>query len=150
MTPTDLDTTNDGITFLRSTTTTRVDREADGDTKTTVSHIARFAIRPGVLPDMTHQYGEQVFRPQWAEITWLNGTLDRIALTGQRVLKSGKLSDGGHQTSRNYDWSSFDLKMLAEGRTSHRAPTPVPEPLLSAITAYGTAVAYVAGQGTGS
>lgn len=131
---TDLDS---GITFLRSTTTTRVNREADGDTKITVEHTARFAVSPGTLPDMAHKYGKQIFRPQFAVVDWRNGKLDSIAITGQRVLKGGRLSDSGHDTSRNYDWAAYDLR---DGAHRTASWVPVPEPLRDAIAAYETAV----------
>jgi len=138
------ESTDSKITFLRSTTTTRVNREADGDTSTSVEHVARFAIPAGAVPDMVHQYGSQKFRPQWAQVTWLNGKLHEIAITGQRVLKSGKLSDHGHASSRNYNWSSWDLENKAKG--GRLGGQQVPEELATRIRLYESAVVAFTGK----
>jgi len=129
------------IDFLRSTTTTRVFRDSQGNvTETTVDHVARFGVNPGALPDMVHQYGSQLFRPQWAQVTWTDGRLTRIELRGQRVLKSGKLSESGHNTSRNYDWSGYDLENPSDRRV------PPPEALMERIAAYQVAVSTQTGR----
>jgi hypothetical protein len=133
------------ITFLRSTTTTRVDREADGEIDVSVTHLARFSIEAGAIPDMTHQYGSQHFRPEWAEVTWNDGELSRIALTGPRVLKSDKLSRAGHASSRNYEWSSWDLSHPDRSRKA-----PVPEALTAAIADYERHVAVASARAGGN
>lgn len=124
----------DLITFLRSTTTTRIDREADGDTEVRTEHVARFAVEPGALPDMTHKYGSQTFRPRWLTVLWVEGQLSGIKVSGPRVLKSGKLADKGdinrNVNTRDYEWDAYDLAHPDRG-------VPVPETLMLRITDYG-------------
>ncbi|AHJ88555.1 hypothetical protein Jolie1_055 [Mycobacterium phage Julie1] len=97
--PTDLEPVADrrAITFLRSTTTTTVDIQADGDTDTEVKHLARFAVEPGTVPDMQRRYGTWVFRPSWMEALYRDGYLEEVRVTGPRVLKAGlsKTGDSG-------------------------------------------------------
>lgn len=99
----------DLITFLRSTTTTRVHREADGDTEVSVEHTARFAIEPGAVDDLPHKYGKQIFRPLWLTAIWHRGELSRIAVSGPRVLASGKMAEIGEHNrnanTRDFEWS---------------------------------------------
>lgn len=131
------------ITFLRSTTTTRVDREADGDTKTRVEHVARFAVELGTLPDQLHQYGSQVFRPSWAVVVWANGVLTRVRITGPRVLKDGTLSEAGHASSREYEWTSWSTNRPLDR-------DKLPAPLASRLAEYESAVVEFVGKGTES
>lgn len=91
-----------GITFLRSTTTTTVNREAEGDTKTRVTHIAQFSIKLGTIPDMEGKYSTRVFRPAQLEVEWRNGYLNKVIVSGPRSLKGGL---SAHQTG-NYPWRS--------------------------------------------
>ncbi|QPX62173.1 hypothetical protein PBI_INDLOVU_58 [Mycobacterium phage Indlovu] len=141
-TPTDLD---NGITFLRSTTSTRVDLDADGTERTSVEHTARFAIEPGAVPDLTHKYGSQQFRPRWLTVTWDDGRLSRIAVTGPRVLKSGKLAGTGdinrNVNTRDFDWSRHDIE-----RGKGYEGTVIPTAILERINAYETAVSTIAGR----
>lgn len=141
-TPTDLD---GGITFLRSTTSTRIDRESDGSGRTSVEHTARFAIEPGVVPDLTHKYGSQTFRPRWLTATWDDGRLSRIAVTGPRVLKSGKLAGTGdinrNVNTRDFDWSRHDIE-----RGHGYEGTPVPTAITERLNAYEVAVSTQTGQ----
>ncbi|MBV9869110.1 MAG: hypothetical protein JO214_00565, partial [Frankiaceae bacterium] len=130
-----------GIDFLRSTTTTRADRTASGEVSISVEHTARFAIEPGTLPDMTHQYGSQTFRPQFVTVEWHDGKLRRIAVRGQRVLKSGKVQDNGDPASRNFDWTGADVE-----RGRGYKDTPIPEALLARIKTYETEVAITAAE----
>lgn len=144
--PTNLDVVPDtsGIDFLRSTTTTRVQREADGDTEVTVEHTARFGVEPGAIPDLTHKYGSQQFRPRWLTATWTEGKLSRVAVSGPRVLKSGKLADKGdinsNANTRDFDWSGRDLE-----RGKGYEDTPVPEVITARLAAYELAVATLTG-----
>lgn len=118
-----------GITFLRSTTTTRVQRWASSKPpETTVEHVARFAIAPGTLPDMTHQYGVQIFRPEFAVVTYERGRLNLVKVTGRRVLKSGGLSKS-HAESRETEWGNvFSREPFNRDR--------LPAPLSAALAAY--------------
>lgn len=133
-------TDTSAIAFLSSTTTTRTRREADGDTKTTVEHTARFAV--GDLPtgnhalaDMTHQYGKQIFRPQFVVADWGGGVLKSVRITGPRVLTSGKLSDAGLSQSREVEYRSWGADSLDR--------TKLPEALVARLAAYETEVSTI-------
>ncbi|UXE04433.1 hypothetical protein SEA_FUNSIZED_62 [Mycobacterium phage Funsized] len=142
--PTDLDVVRDprGIEFVRSTTTTRVERSATGDQATTVEHTARFGVEAGTIPDLTHKYGSQQFRPRWLTATWTEGKLSRIHVSGPRVLKSGKLAGKGdinsNANTRDFDWSGWDIE-----RGYGYNQTPVPEVIMAKLSSYATDVAFV-------
>lgn len=134
--------TPDGITFLSSTTTTRTTR-AGGDEETTVGHVARFAVNPGAITDQVHQYGKQVFRPLFMVVTWENGLLVKVRLTGRRVLKSGKLQEHSEQNpnadiSRETIWDTFGGNELDRSR--------LPEPIPERLAAYELAVSTMTGR----
>lgn len=137
-----------GITFLRSTTTTRVDRQADGDSSTTVEHTANFAVKPGVIPDQHHQYSQgQVFRPLFLAARWVRGQLAEVKVTGRRILKNGSLQKPSEQfpdmdISREAHWAAFG------GRELDR--TQLPEPIPAALAAYEWAVTMTTEHGIGA
>lgn len=125
-----------GITFLRSTTTTKVDRERDGDTRTDVKHLARFAVVPGTVPDLRPwANSKHVFRPEWLEVQWSNGLRDTIRITGPKLLKNG-LS----KLSSTRDWSYW----------KNRVSDPVPDAVEAAVTAYELAVCTASGKARAS
>lgn len=144
MTTTDLDAGDSGrIAFLRSTTTTRVNTEADGDTRISVEHVARFAAPDGLIPDQTHRYGSQQFAPLFLTATWVDGTLREIRATGPRRLKSGKLQDKGerhHAESREQEWRGRALDPDAT-KLSSSYDVPLPRVIADRIAAYELAVA---------
>lgn len=94
----------DIIAFLRSTTKTVTNREADGDTTTRVEHIARFAITPGTLIDIKGTRTSS-FSPEWLEVTWsTGGKLVRVHLSGPQRLKAGGTSD---KVTLRHDWGRW-------------------------------------------
>jgi hypothetical protein len=103
------------LTFLRSTTTTTTHIEQDGDTSTSVTHLARFAVRDDALDDLKpYDSAHYVFRPAWCEVVWNDGRLDRVLLTGPRILKHGGLSQN---TTGRKSWhasyrTGFDREAL--------------------------------------
>ncbi|URC18166.1 hypothetical protein SEA_ZENTENO07_65 [Mycobacterium phage Zenteno07] len=147
-TPTDLDVVSDPskIDFLRSTTTTRVDREADGDTKVTVEHVARFAAEEGAIPDLTHRYGSQTFAPLFITATYNEGKLTRVRASGPRRLKSGQLQGKGevaHQNSREQEWRGRSLDPKAENLGSY--DVALPQAIADRLAAYERDVATLTG-----
>lgn len=141
---TDLDTGPAGrIAFLRSTTTTRMDTEADGDTATTVEHVARFAAPEGVIPDLVHRYGSQTFAPVFVTATWVDGKLTRVRAVGPRRLKSGALAKHGVENhdanSREQEWAGRALNPAATDLGSY--DIPLPGVIADRLVAYTTAVA---------
>ncbi|UJQ86580.1 hypothetical protein SEA_PENGUINLOVER67_58 [Mycobacterium phage PenguinLover67] len=125
-------TPSDGITFLRSTTKTVVDREADGDSRTEVRHLARFAVRDGALADQPADSGKANFAPSWMEVHWENGKLERVMISGPQRKKDG--TEG--QVTRHRNWGRWSAKV-------DRAELPAP--IAEAITAYETAVSTMSG-----
>ncbi|AHJ88454.1 hypothetical protein 40BC_054 [Mycobacterium phage 40BC] len=123
--PTDLDQVPDqrAITFLRSTTTTITDIQADGDTDTEVKHVARFAIEPGTVPDQTRRYGTWIFRPSWLEVTWRDGDLAEVRVTGPRVLKAGMSKTQGGDAEWRRPYRRFGEEVTPE---FVRADLPAP------------------------
>lgn len=97
-----------GITFLRSTTTTTVDREADGDVEIRVRHVARFAVRDGAVPDL-QATRTQKFEPNWLEITWEDGELLRAYTSGPQRLKAGGTSE---KSTLSKHWGRFSYRPL--------------------------------------
>lgn len=147
-TPTDLDVVSDPskIDFLRSTTTTRVDREADGDTKVTVEHVARFAAEEGAVPDMTHRYGSQTFAPRFITATYTEGKLERVRVSGPRRLKSGKVQGKGerhHGESREQEFRGRALDPKAENLGSY--DIALPQVIADRLRTYETEVATLTG-----
>lgn len=131
-----------GTTFLRSTTTTVVDREADGDTDIDVQHLARFALTPGALPDQLSRYSRtRRFRPSWAEALWREGALEKVWVTGPRVLKDGSLSS--HDTGRD-EWERGYRRDENKVRVAFDRDA-LPAKLADAIAAYETRVATLTG-----
>jgi hypothetical protein len=134
-TPTDLDGPPSGITFLRSTTSTTVDTDADGDTTTAVKHTARFAIRPGSVPDLVHHFGSQTFVPMFLTARWNDGKLFNVRVVGPRRLKSGKIAGHGdidHDVnSREFEWSSYDID-----RGTGWNNTPIPDAIIKRLADY--------------
>ncbi|QGH75308.1 hypothetical protein I5G61_gp60 [Mycobacterium phage Quesadilla] len=122
-----------GITFLRSTTKTVVDREADGDIKTEVRHLARFAVRDNTLLDLVADSGRASFSPNWMEVHWENGRLERVMISGPQRLKGGKESE---KVTRHHNWGRWGAKF-------ERADLPAP--VAQAIAAYETAVSTMSG-----
>ncbi|QHB37366.1 hypothetical protein I5G58_gp064 [Mycobacterium phage BirdsNest] len=148
-TPTDLDVVSDPskIDFLRSTTTTRVERTGSGaEPEISVEHYARFAAEEGVVPDMTHRYGSQTFAPRFITATWVDGKLERVRATGPRRLKSGKLQGEGinrHAESREQEWRGRSLDPDATGLGSY--DVPLPKVIADRLRAYETEVATLTG-----
>ncbi|QWY84403.1 hypothetical protein SEA_KNOCKER_61 [Mycobacterium phage Knocker] len=148
--PTDLDTTAGRIAFLRSTTTTRVEREADGDTSVHVTHTARFAAPEGVVPDQTHRYGSQTFAPRFITGTWTDGKLSEVRITGPRRLKSGKAAESGERNrdanSREQEYRGAMLDPDAD-MTKYRSTWDVPLPSVVAerLASYENDVATLTG-----
>ena len=148
-TPTDLDVVSDPskIDFLRSTTTTRVDRTASSpEPDVTVEHVARFAIEPGAVPDMTHRYGSQTFAPTFLTATWNEGKLARVRVSGPRRLKSGALQGEGeqrHANSREQEFRGRALDPAATGLGSY--DIPLPQAIADRLRAYETEVATMTG-----
>lgn len=124
------------IDFLRSTTKTITDREADGDIKTRATHLARFAITPGHLVDMASQNGRRGshFQPRWIEVEWTNGRLTEVKITGPNRRKGGEL---GESSGHRY-WWGFDT---ASSERRDNLPGAVAE----AIAAYESAVSDAKG-----
>lgn len=142
--PTDLDNGAAGrIAFLRSTTTTRVNTDADGDTRINVSHVARFAAPEGVVPDLTHRYGSQTFAPLFITATWEDGKLSEVRATGPRRLKSGALAQHGEANhdanSREQEWRGRSLNPAATDLGTY--DTPLPGVIADRLVAYTQAVA---------
>ena len=130
------------IDFLRSTTEVTTDRQADGDTTTSVKHLARFGIEPGTVMDMRREYGKHTFRPSWLEVTWRDGLLDKVRVTGPRVIKAG-LSDKEHG---EFKWG---LRYGRDPDTLQPYPFDrdrLPGPLVAAIESYELAVATLTGE----
>lgn len=116
------------VDFLRSTTTVTTDREADGDTTVRVRHLARFAVAPNAVADLTVPYGHRrtsVFAPRWLEATWVDGRLYSVDVTGPQRNAGGNL---GARTKRIH-WNGG--REFAE----------MPALLLASLAAYETAVA---------
>ncbi|AYP70045.1 hypothetical protein I5G62_gp59 [Mycobacterium phage CRB2] len=124
-----------GITFLRSTTKTVVDREADGDSSTDVHHLARFAVRDGALDDLSADHGRATFEPNWCEVHWENGKLTRVFVSGPQRLKDGKTSE---KVTRHHNWGRWGGKFER---------TDLPEAIQQAITYYENRVAVYANGG---
>jgi hypothetical protein len=151
MTEIDLDSGEAGrIAFLRSTTTTRVDRDADGDTTVRVTHVARFAAPEGVVPDQTHRYGSQTFAPLFITATWTEGKLTEVRAVGPRRLKSGELAKHGEANhdanSREQEYRGDMLDPDAD-MTRYRSSWDIPIPRVIAVrlAAYEVAVATLTG-----
>jgi hypothetical protein len=128
------------IDFLRSTTKTIVDREADGDTTTRVEHLARFGVAPGTVIDMLADYSKTAnFEPHWLSVEWVDGRLYRVYLSGPQRLK-----DGGTSTkrTRHRTWNSWGAS-----RANAVDKADLPAPVAEAITAYETAIAVAASGG---
>lgn len=149
-TPTDLDVVSDPskIDFLRSTTTTRVDRTASAvEPSVSVEHVARFAIEPGAVPDMVHRYGSQTFAPTFLTASWEEGKLRRVRVVGPRRLKSGELAHEGdishNANSREQEWSGRSLDPKAENLGSY--DVPIPQAIADRLRAYETEVATMTG-----
>jgi hypothetical protein len=109
--------------------------DADGETTTTVEHYARFGVDLGAIPDLTHKYGSQQFRPRWLTATWIDGRLSRITVSGPRVLKSGALAGKGdinsNANTRDFDWSGYDID-----RGHGWNNTPIPDAIIDRIADY--------------
>ncbi|AGT12958.1 hypothetical protein KAYACHO_54 [Mycobacterium phage KayaCho] len=131
--PTDLDQVPDrrAITFLRSTTTTTTDIESDGDTDTEVVHVARFAVEPGAVEDMTRRYGTWIFRPNWLQVTWRDGALAEVRVTGPRVLKAGLSSTQGGDNEWRRPYRRF-----GEEVTPDFVRSELPAPIADMIALY--------------
>lgn len=127
------------ITFLRSTTTTTVDREADGDTSTEVAHIARFAVEPGAVPDMVPKYSRQTIRPEWLQVGWRDGRLVSVHASGPLVLKDGGTSK---KLSRSHDWTHYGRKDFVR--------TELPEAVQATIADYEKHIAVASARGNGN
>lgn len=128
------------ITFLSSTTTTRTDRTAEDGTRTAVDHVARFGIEPGTVPDLPHKYGSQMFRPSFLVVSWHDGQVYSVTVTGPRVLASGKTADMGvhnhNANTREFKWTGYDIRKNS-GYDGHTV-APV---ILDRIRRYETDVA---------
>lgn len=149
--PTDLDAGASGrITFLRSTTTTRVNRDASGDTAVTVEHVARFAAPEGVVPDQTHRFGSQTFAPLFITATWIDAKLREVRAVGPRRLKSGELAKHG---DTNHDANSREQEYRGDmllrdpdtGRHHSTWDVPMPNVILDRLEAHELAVATLTG-----
>ncbi len=130
------------IDFLRSTTTTTIDREADGDTKIRLEHIARFGIEPGTVADQNRRYGTWKFRPSWLEVTWRDGLLVEVRTSGPRVLKD-RLSD--KETAH----TTWELRYGRDPETGKPYPfdrSRLPQPIADRIATYEQNVAVVSGK----
>lgn len=121
-----------GIDFLRSTTSVRTDREADGDTDVYATHLARFAVKPGTVADLKSQVGRQaMFQPQWLEIEWVNGRLAEVRITGPSWRKDKTLGATGRRRWWPHGRDGFGVeKVLAD----------LPQPVRDALSAYELAV----------
>lgn len=122
-----------GITFLRSTTRITSEREADGDQTTSVHHLARFAVRDGAVPDLNADHGKATFEPNWLEVTWDDGALVRVFVSGPQRLKDGTTSD---KVTRHHNWGKW-------GRDF--AVADLPEAISAAIADYQLNVAVATG-----
>ena len=150
--PHDLDVVADtrGIDFLRSTTTTRVDREADGDVEVHVTHIARFGVELGAIPDLHHRYGSQLFAPRFLTAEWYDGKLRRVAVTGPRRLKSGEIQGKGqraHAETRDFEWRDrwLDPTTPPDPRNQPGDAVPLPQVIADRLDAYELSVATLTG-----
>lgn len=123
------------ITFLRSTTTTTIDREADGDTEINVRHLARFAVRDGATGDLQGTR-TNVFEPNWLEVTWEDGKLMRVHTSGPQRLKAGGTSE---KVTLHKHWGRWSYNELDRSE--------LPEAIAAAITAYETQVAVATSGG---
>ncbi|QHB37795.1 hypothetical protein I5G63_gp054 [Mycobacterium phage Imvubu] len=143
---TDLDAGEAGrITFLRSTTTTRVETNASGDTEISVTHVARFAAPEGVIPDQVHRYGSQPFAPLFVTARWVDGKLDEIKATGPRRLKSGKVQQPGemrHAESREQEWRGRSMNPDAtDAELTSSYDVRLPRVIADRLASYEMAVA---------
>lgn len=138
-TPTDiapiLDST--GIEFLRSTTVSTVDRDADGAVETVVTHLAVFTVEPGSVPDQLAQYGVHPFRPTRLSVSWIDGLLAAVRLGGPRVLKTG-LSE---RETREYEWERPWTFRYHRDRQTPLDRGALPGAVAAAIADYETTVA---------
>lgn len=134
------------IDFLRSTTTTITDRQADGDKTTKVTHLARFGVRPGALIDIAGHRKGTTFQPQWLEVEWTDGRLATVIISGPRRRKDGT---PGQITGRKSWWTGYASVLSDEGAASRVqiVRDALPSLVADAIAAYERAVA---GQSHGS
>lgn len=76
---------------------------ADGTSEVAITHTARWNLADGVIPDLTKEYGSWKFRPRRLSVTWENGALREISLSGPRVLKD-RLSDKETASTSAFKW----------------------------------------------
>jgi hypothetical protein len=128
------------IDFLRSTTKTLVDREADGDGSTRVEHLARFGIKPGSVIDLLADFSKTAsFEPQWMTVEWVDGRLYKVYLSGPQRLKDGGTSA---KMTRHRTWNSWGAS-----RSNAVDKGDLPGPVAEAIATYETAIAVAASGG---
>jgi hypothetical protein len=98
-----------GITPEKSRTTlvTAVD-EISGESESTLTHVTRFVVELGTVPDMTPRYGSQLFRPTSMSVTWIDGELDKVQFAGPRVLKNGLSTTESRDTYFDRGWVRID------------------------------------------
>ncbi|QBI96419.1 hypothetical protein SEA_DONNY_61 [Mycobacterium phage Donny] len=124
------------IDWLRSVTDTRVTRRATQGDETIVIHTAYFGIRPETVPDVMSEYtrnGEH-FRPEFLQVNWTGGTLDKVFISGSLRRRNGGVSE---KVNRKRTWDRRWTREAGYVFDRDKLPAGVAE----AIAAYETAVA---------
>ncbi|AGS81489.1 hypothetical protein TA17A_61 [Mycobacterium phage TA17A] len=125
----------EGFRWLHSSLEAHARMEAQPDPSaapvwdpTTITTSVFLAVEPGTMPDIRpYRSANQVFRPTRVRLRFTDGVLQRIRVSGPRVLKSGALSDR----------LEHDYQLWESAIEAHRTDDTVLGPdLFPAIDAY--------------
>lgn len=83
-------TGNTDLDWLRSTTKVTVQHTKKNPMgETEVVHTAYFGVKPKSVPPVQIEYGTVRFWPLFMAVTWVNGTLRRVHMSGKQATKAG-------------------------------------------------------------
>lgn len=123
-------TGNTDIDWLRSTTKVTVQHTKKNPLgETEVVHTAYFGVKPKSVPPVPREYSKIRFWPLFMTVTWINGTLHRVDMSGKQALKSGEIGVADHDRrfGRWSDEVNRDRmpKLVRDSIESYEAKVPV-------------------------
>ncbi|AUX82268.1 hypothetical protein SEA_ITSYBITSY1_60 [Mycobacterium phage ItsyBitsy1] len=99
---------------------------------TVITTTVFLGVEPGTMPDIRpYRAAKFVFRPTRVRLRFTDGVLQRMQVSGPRVLKSGALSD-----RMEHDYQLWESKIEARRRYPHADDADLGPDLFPAIDAY--------------